>query len=129
MKILVDMNLSPSWVPVLVAAGHEAVHWVSIGSPTAPDRDILQWAKERQHVVFTHDLDFGAMLAVIEADSPSVIQMRTANPVPDFCRGLVLDVVQRYAGELVSGALISIDANKSRMRLLPLRRVRQIDMI
>ena len=27
MKLLVDMNLSPRWVPFLLDAGHEAVHW------------------------------------------------------------------------------------------------------
>ncbi len=26
-KILVDMNLSPDWVPALVREGWEAVHW------------------------------------------------------------------------------------------------------
>lgn len=122
MKILVDMNLSPSWVPVLAAAGHEAVHWGSIGLATAPDCDILQWAKEHQRIVFTHDLDFGAILAAAGMGPPSVIQIRTANPVPELCRGFILEILQRYAGELAAGSLISVDAGKSRLRLLPLRR-------
>jgi predicted nuclease of predicted toxin-antitoxin system len=33
MKILVDMNLSPTWVQFLVAHGIEAVHWSAIGAP------------------------------------------------------------------------------------------------
>ena len=37
MKLLVDMNLSPSWVDRLVRHGFEAVHWSTIGGPT-PDR-------------------------------------------------------------------------------------------
>jgi predicted nuclease of predicted toxin-antitoxin system len=33
LKIVVDMNLPPSWVGVLEAAGHEAEHWSAIGNP------------------------------------------------------------------------------------------------
>ena len=45
MKIVIDMNLSPQWVDVFRTAGHECVHWSKIGSPTAPDREILLWAR------------------------------------------------------------------------------------
>ena len=31
MKILVDMNLSLEWIPVLEEAGFEAIHWSTIG--------------------------------------------------------------------------------------------------
>jgi len=31
MKVLLDMNLSPRWVSLLVDAGMEAVHWSHIG--------------------------------------------------------------------------------------------------
>ena len=31
MKLLVDMNLSPSWVDRLARHGFEAVHWSTIG--------------------------------------------------------------------------------------------------
>jgi len=56
MKILIDMNLSPSWVSALERAGHTAIHWSRIGTPNAPDREILEWAKAEGHVLFTHDL-------------------------------------------------------------------------
>ena len=35
MKIVLDMNLFPSWVPFLIKAGHEAVHWSTVGDPGA----------------------------------------------------------------------------------------------
>jgi predicted nuclease of predicted toxin-antitoxin system len=41
MKILLDMNLSPDWATVLVKAGHDAVHWSTIGDPGASDRVIV----------------------------------------------------------------------------------------
>jgi predicted nuclease of predicted toxin-antitoxin system len=62
MKILIDMNLSPAWVSVLEEAGHTASHWSTIGSLNAPDREVLLWAKANGYVLFTHDLDFGAIL-------------------------------------------------------------------
>jgi len=46
MKLLIDMNLSPAWVPVLKEAGHEALHWSTVGSPSAPDHEILAQARE-----------------------------------------------------------------------------------
>jgi len=30
-KVLVDMNLSPSWVPALENHGFSAIHWSSVG--------------------------------------------------------------------------------------------------
>lgn len=63
MKILIDMNLPPSWVQVFRQENWEAYHWSAVGSPTAPDSEILEWATDNGCVVFTHDLDFGALLA------------------------------------------------------------------
>lgn len=47
MKLLLDMNLSPAWVPYLTAHGWQTEHWHSIGSVDAPDAEIMGWAKER----------------------------------------------------------------------------------
>jgi predicted nuclease of predicted toxin-antitoxin system len=122
MNLLIDMNLSPDWVTVLVQAGHTATHWSSVGSPQAKDREILTWARQRQQVVFTHDLDFGAILAATDAESPSVLQVRTAEPTPDHCGCIVLATLTRHAGALASGALISVDEIRARVRILPLKR-------
>jgi hypothetical protein len=32
MKLLIDMNLSPRWVPFLAASQVEAIHWSSVGA-------------------------------------------------------------------------------------------------
>ena len=82
MKILIDMNLSPAWAATLVRGGHEAVHWSAVGAPNAPDSEILKWARENGHIVFTHDLDFGASLAATRVGGPSIIQARTDDPHP-----------------------------------------------
>jgi len=122
MNLVIDMNLSPDWVAFLAQAGHSVKHWSSLGSPRATDHEILMWARERGSVVFTHDLDFGAILAATEARSPSVIQVRTQDPTPAHCGGLVLLSLARHADALLEGALISLDENRARVRVLPLNR-------
>jgi predicted nuclease of predicted toxin-antitoxin system len=63
MRILIDMNLSPQWVEVLGQHGFEAAHWQQVSDPRAPDHEIMQWARDNNYIVFTHDLDFGTILA------------------------------------------------------------------
>jgi predicted nuclease of predicted toxin-antitoxin system len=60
MKLLVDMNLSPKWCSVLQTEGWDTVHWSDVGAASAPDQEVMQWALSNDHVVVTHDLDFGA---------------------------------------------------------------------
>lgn len=113
MKLLLDMNISPVWCEVLSAEGFEAVHWSTVGSPDAPDR-------EHGYVVFTHDLDFGAILANTGSKSPSVIQIRIPNIYPTSAGSLVLENLRQFSHELETGALISIDRERSRARILPI---------
>lgn len=121
MKILIDMNLSPDWAPWLNQSGHESIHWSSVGRHDASDREIMMWARKMGYIVFTHDLDFSAILAAADIDAPSVIQIRTQDIMPDHCGNLLINVLNRYAGEISAGALISVDENRSRIRLLPLK--------
>ncbi len=114
------MNLSPAWVSVLARAGHDAAHCSSVGSPTAKDRDILAWAQKHGHIVFTHDLDFGAILAATDAEAPSVLQVRTQDPTPDHCGQVVVATLRQHEESLSTGALITVDENRARIRILPL---------
>ena len=119
MKILIDMNLSPDWVEVFAKHEIEAVHWSSVGNPEAKDREIMAWAGANQYVVFTHDLDFGALLAATQASSPSVIQVRTQNILPDYLEYLVISAIAQTREFLQAGALVTINESRSRVRILP----------
>ena len=77
MKLLIDMKLSPRWVRLLADAGIESAHWSELGSGDAPDVEIMAFAKAHDYVVFTHDLDFSAILAATHGDKPSVVQVRS----------------------------------------------------
>lgn len=121
MKLLIDMNLSPEWVDELRAYGWQAVHWSTVGALDATDRVIMDWAREHHYVVFTHDLDFGAVLAVTRATGPSVIQVRTQDVMPWRLAPVLAPILSQHQSVLEIGALIIVDEVKSRVRLLPLR--------
>jgi len=121
MKILLDMNLSPRWVETLQAEGWETLHWSHVGDPRATDEAIVEWARQHGFVIFTHDLDFGALLALTRAKGPSVIQVRTQDILPETLAGMLLPILKRYEKEIEEGALLTIDLYKSRLHLLPLR--------
>ena len=90
MKLLIDMNLSPLWVQFLADSGFESIHWSKIGEPSAPDNQIMAYASANELVIFTHDLDFGALLAHGKVRRPSVIQIRTQDVLPAAIGDIVL---------------------------------------
>lgn len=103
MKLLVDMNLSPRWVPLLSEAGIEAVHWSTLGAGNAPDAEIMTFAKANGYVVLTHDLDFSAILAATQGDKPSVVQIRAEGISPDVIGREIIDALRQMAPELEEG--------------------------
>lgn len=122
MKILLDMNLSPEWAGFLEREGFEALHWASVGSPTASDAEIMEWARQRGYVVFTHDMDFSALLAVTGSTGPSVLQVRTQDVLPVAIGRDVVRVLNMRAQAFEAGAIVTIDKVKSRVRVLPIGR-------
>lgn len=120
MKLLVDMNLSPRWTRFLADAGIEAAHWSEVGEARAADFEIMSFAKAKDYVVLTHDLDFSAILAVTHGEKPSVVLIRAADVRPDAIGGAVLDALRQMAGELEQGALLAVEPSRTRLRLLPL---------
>jgi predicted nuclease of predicted toxin-antitoxin system len=120
MKLVVDMNLSPRWVPWLRTAGFEAVHWSVIGRADDPDRQIMDWARSNNCIVFTHDLDFGHILAASSALKPSVIQVRADDTSPEKIGMILRQALHRCATDLNAGALVTVEPRGMRLRLLPL---------
>ena len=120
MKLLVDMNLSPRWVGLLIEAEFTAAHWSTLGANNAPDSEIMAFAKTNGYVVLTHDLDFSAILSATQGHKPSVVQIRSDNVSPDAIGGPVIRALHQMADELESGALLTIEPDRMRLRLLPL---------
>ena len=55
MKIIIDMNLSPTWKKFLEDHDLEAKHWSEIGNANDTDSVILAWARQNQYIIFTND--------------------------------------------------------------------------
>ena len=122
MKLLVDMNLSPSWVGFLSANGFDAVHWVNIGPGDADDVTLLSWARKSGRIVFTHDMDFSALIALAGLVGPSVLQVRTQDVLPEDIGVMVLSVLREHEEALSQGAIVTVLEHASRVRVLPIRR-------
>jgi predicted nuclease of predicted toxin-antitoxin system len=119
-KLLLDMNVSPAVAERLRATQHYALHWSDVGPVAATDTAIALYAAANGYVIVTHDLDFGALHARSSATSPSVILIRADDlSVPDLSARL-LPVVANLAADLAAGALVTIDLDRTRVRILPI---------
>lgn len=114
------MNLAPRWVAFLRSRGIESLHWSAVGEPGPTDAEIMSWARDRGCVVFTHDLDFSALLARTQRSGPSVLQLRTQDVRPEAIGEHVVRVIRRHKEALELGAIVSVDMSAARVRVLPL---------
>jgi len=121
-KLLVDMNLSPSWVTWLIESGFDASHWSALGKPDAPDSELMAYARALGYVVLTHDLDFSAILAATGGEKPSVVQIRADNVRPEAIGAMVVSALHQMETEIEAGALITVEVDRTRIRVLPLLR-------
>ena len=102
--------------------GLDAIHWSTIGRLNAPDFEILEWARQHNHVVLTHDLDFSVLLSLTREAGPSVIQVRTQDVTPEAIGSSVLVAARDQEEALTQGAIVSIQLHASRVRVLPIRK-------
>ena len=122
MNLVIVMNLSPRWVSTLAQAGFSATHWSTLGAMDAPDTEIMRYALLQDCIVLTHDLDFGAILAATHGQKPSVVQIRAEDVSPDVIANQVVAALRQMMTELAQGALLTVDVNRTRLRLLPFAR-------
>ena len=81
----------------------------------------MAYAAKAGLVVLTHDLDFSAILAATKGKKPSVVQIRTQNISPEAIGTQVVAALRHTDAELETGALLTIDPDRTRIRLLPLQ--------
>jgi predicted nuclease of predicted toxin-antitoxin system len=84
------------------------------------DDRIVEKALTEERVILTHDLDFARIVAVSQARLPSVITFRLADMRPAQVNACLGEVLDRFAQELESGALVSVSERGIRARRLPL---------
>lgn len=114
------MNLSPRWVEFLAGEGVFAIHWSQVGDPRATDETIMRHAVQEGLVVLTHDLDFSAILAATHGKSPSVVPLRADDVRPEAVGLQVVAALRSLSAEIDAGALLCVEPECTRIRLLPL---------
>jgi predicted nuclease of predicted toxin-antitoxin system len=92
-----------------------------IGPVDAADARIMSQAEAHDFVVLTHDLDFGAILAATQGEQPSVVQIRAGDVSPEAIGLQVVTASRLKEPELSAGALLTVDSNRTRLRVLPLK--------
>jgi predicted nuclease of predicted toxin-antitoxin system len=120
MKLLLDQGLPRSAVRLLREAGIDSLQVGEIGLSTANDSTILQRARNDQRVVVTLDADFGALLAISRATSPSVIRIRLEGLYGQKAADIIQTVLEHCAEDLEKGAVVTVQSRGIRIRNLPL---------
>lgn len=122
MKLLIDANLSPRVAEGLRAGGYEAVHVADLGLVTASDDEIFDRATAEGFTVVTADSDFGMLLALRRATSPSIVHLRhVAELAPEGHVGLLRANLPQIADDLDRGAIASLSPTRLAVRDLPIR--------
>lgn len=113
MKVLLDTCVWGGAVRELQSAEHDVV-WAGEWEEDPGDEEILATAHSEGRVLVTLDKDFGE-LAIVHGHAHSGI-LRLVN-LPAVQQGsMAARVLRKYGNELSSGAIVTVDARKIRVR-------------
>jgi len=118
-KFLADMGVAQSTVAWLRGQGYDAVHLRDEGLQRLDDGSIVTKARDEGRVILTHDLDFSRIVALSQADSPSVITFRLDDMRPSHVNHYLAQVLARFSSDLEKGVLVSVNERGIRVRPLP----------
>lgn len=113
MKLLLDTCVWGGAATELRACGHDVV-WTGDLAQDPGDEDILAQAHREQHALITLDKDFGEL--AIRQSLPHCGIMRLVNVSARQQGTLSQHVLSQYGDELVSGAIITVEAGRVRIR-------------
>jgi predicted nuclease of predicted toxin-antitoxin system len=114
------MNMGHDWIEYFESSGLEAVHWSSVGHPTAKDGEIMQWAEANQSVIVTQDLDFGHLHAIAGSRLPSIVQIRHDDLRAATIGEVVVLAIRNTIDLIDSGAILTVEPPLARIRPLPI---------
>lgn len=123
MKFLVDAALSYVLANLLTEAEYDAVHVRHYDMTKAPDIEIFERAKIESRIIIRVDTDFSALLALTNSAKPSVILLRW--PMLRRAEEQAAVIKANLSGievDLENGAVVTIEENRVRVRLLPIRK-------
>jgi len=119
-RILLDQRLPRSAVKILTIKGWDVLHTGDIGLGNASDLEIINYAREDNRIVITLDADFHVILAVENAQKPSVIRIRQEGLKGNALAELIEKIWPRIDSQLDRGALITVTEKSIRVRMIPI---------
>ncbi len=123
MRLLLDNAISPKIAPTLRENGHDVVHVREVGLQSAKDEEILAHALLEDRSLISADTDFGTILALRAQAKPSFVLLRGATSRrPEGQARAVLLACSMAAADLERGAVVVVEADRIRIRPLPITR-------
>lgn len=119
-RLLLDQGLPRSAVAVLQKIGWDVVHTFEVGLSRAADVELLEVARRESRTVVTLDADFHALLAVANANSPSVIRIRLEGLRGENLAELLISIWPKISRQVEKGALVTVTESALRIRSLPI---------
>lgn len=108
-------------VQSLRESGYDASHLREEGLQRLPDPEIVEKARQEDRTLLTFDLDFGELRVASTEALPSVIIFRLQRTTPVFVVARLLEVLAECFLELETGAIVTVEDARYRLRRLPLQ--------
>jgi len=112
-KLLIDTCISGTVRDVLQAAGHDAV-WTGDWPQDPGDDEILDHAHQQNRILITLDKDFGELAVVHGRPHSGIIRLVNWSTQQQASTSLL--VLERYSTELESGAIVTAEPGRMRVR-------------
>ena len=119
MKFLVDENIPSSFSDEMKKVGYNVRHVTEVGLKATDDNEIVSFARKSGEIIITYDLDFSRIISLLAYDSPSLITLRVSILNSDTFLKIIDEVVKSCKSDLKTGAMISVDDDRMRIRMLP----------
>ena len=122
MNFLLNENIPPLLTGLLKNIGWNAKHAWELKLIGKPDHFIVDFAIQNKLIIITHDLDYGRIVSLSGAKNPSVITFR----LDRISVSILFDLISNHRIQLEHylqlGALLTVDSEKIRYRLLPIEK-------
>jgi predicted nuclease of predicted toxin-antitoxin system len=113
MKVLLDTCVWGGTKDDLISAGYDVI-WTGDWDKDPGDEEILAYAKRENRVLITLDKDFGELAVVFGLPHSGIVRLvnLSAKEQGKFC----LEALKHYGDALLSGAIVTVERNRIRIR-------------